>query len=425
MNNHFTRTASLLLVFGLLFGCSSSLPGIYQARMNMDNEQYDKALRTINKEIEANPGNPEGYYLKGNILFELALDQSNPSNRTSFYEDMRSALMQSRDLYSDSASTMRSVKLNNIDDLLRNGWSHEYRAGLAFIQKDSLVGGMTSSEAIAHFNNAITIIPDSLQPYRHKARILYRDGNHEEAINTLTSILKQYQRPSPATLEQLAYLYQKTGNTERAIPLFEEAFKQNAENSNLAHGLVNAYIESGKHQKAVRLLDTLITRFPRVPSYRISYAGELYHLGALHLDTIRTNTQGPSGNNPAADVDSSRLTMINQHWSQAQDYYRNAREQYTIADTLRPKSAEIDYSVAVFYKNMALDHRYILSTLPPSATRSSDSTVNRYLKTAIGHLESAAQLTPENPQYWSQLYQLYSHFGMKEKAREAREKANL
>ncbi len=422
MKNYLARMASLLLAFGLLFGCSSTLPDLYQARMNMDEAQYEEALESINREIDENPSNPEAYYLKGNILFELALNHQNPSDRTPLYEDMREALVQSRDLYRDSSSAIRSVELNNINNLLNNGWTKEYRSGLTYIESDTLTNDITFPEALAHFDNAITLVPDSIQAYRHKARIQYRQGNHNAAINTLRSILEQYERPAPATLEQLAYLYQKTGAFDQAVSLYEEAFRQSEDNTNLVHGLINAYIERGSHQSAVRLLDTLVSRYPGNASYRLTYGGELYQLASAELDTIKSY----AGDTPAPTSKSdSRKQAISTHWQRADTLLQKARRQYAKADSMNPNSPDIDYSAALFYKNLALDYRAVVPILPNDYTSNAKSTVEEHLKMAIHHLEEAVAQNPENPQFWSQLYQLYSHFGMKEKANKARNKANL
>lgn len=92
---------------------------------------------------------------------------------------------------------------------------------------------------------------------------------------------------------------------------------------------------------------------------------------------------------------------------------------------MNPNSPDIDYSAALFYKNLALDYREAAPALPKDFTFDAKSTVDDHLKLAIRHLEEAVDRDPENPQYWSQLYQLYRHFEMEEKAKEARKKANL
>ncbi|PSO70791.1 MAG: hypothetical protein BRC40_12890 [Cyanobacteria bacterium QH_8_48_120] len=63
-----------------------------------DMEQYDKALRFVDKAIEATPKNPELHYLKGQILYQKGKENDNPSTVKQAVEQFDQALAQAEQL---------------------------------------------------------------------------------------------------------------------------------------------------------------------------------------------------------------------------------------------------------------------------------------------------------------------------------------
>jgi tetratricopeptide (TPR) repeat protein len=50
---------------------------------------------------------------------------------------------------------------------------------------------------------------------------------------------------------------------------------------------------------------------------------------------------------------------------------------------------------------------------------------NDLLRKSMTNYEKAAELDPENPEYWKSLFQIYTTLGMDEKAAEAEKKAGM
>jgi tetratricopeptide (TPR) repeat protein len=54
-----------------------------------------------------------------------------------------------------------------------------------------------------------------------------------------------------------------------------------------------------------------------------------------------------------------------------------------------------------------------------------DKQAKDLLRKSMTNYEKAAELDPENPEYWRSLFQIYTTLGMDEKAAEAEKKAGM
>jgi len=406
--------ASLVLAFGLFFGCNSTKSLLNHSDSSLSKSEYQKALDSANQSIRENPDDPDAYYFKGNILYDMAQNRSSVSDRTAIYRDMREALLTARELYKDQKQS--AEKKANIKTLISNSWKQEYNTGLQLLNADSTDTSGKTRLAIAHFDNAMAIKPDTLVNYENKAKAYYRLDNLDMAIQTLEKANQRIAQPQPRNLERLAYLYLENNNFQKAITLYEQAEKGFPKDLNLLHGLTNAYIQTGEHVKAVKLLQQLVHKEPRRPLYRLTMGTELYYLGAAKLDTLKMalDTTEP---HDTLNVEEQKLK------NSADSLLDRADRQLTAADTLDHDNAEISYTTGSFYKNTAGK----LIRLKPNLTGSSLERLNKRIKQnlndALPHLQEAVRLDNDRREYWLSLYQVYEYLGMDQKAKEAREKA--
>jgi len=408
--------AGLMLAFGLFFGCSTSLPPFDQAKNNFAKHDLTNALKSVNKEISAHPDNPDAYYLKGNILFEIARNNTDIADRKPTYHDMRDALTKSRQMYQKKGNSQ--VDVQNINDLLRNGWSNEVHHGLQLMKQDSSVQDIDYQKSIHHFDNAITLIPDSTSAYQYRARAFYKVDKIDSALATLQKIPEQNSRK---VTEQMAYLYLENSDYDQAVKLYEETEFKYPEDINVLHGLTNAYIEREEHNKAVTLLDTLVSRRPNNPTYRLSYGTELYFLGTQKLDSLYESLKEAT-----AEADSVQFSEENERkLADVDTLINHAEQQYLKANALQPYDRDIQYSTGIFYKNAAIKYSGLSPFLSDTLLQQHSNKVQTYLKAAIPYLEKVVKNSPDNKEYWRNLYELYSYFGMTEKAAEAQKKADL
>lgn len=416
MRNVFTRMASLVLAFGLFFGCNSSKSLLNHSDSSLSKSEYQKALDSANQSIRENPDDPDAYYFKGNILYDMAQNRTSVSDRTSIYREMREALMTARKLYKDQKKA--GEKKKNIRTLITNSWKHEYNTGLQLLNADSTGSSGRTELAISHFNNALAIKPDTLVNYENKAKAFYRLDNLDMAIQTLEEANQRIAQPQPRNLERLAYLYLENNNFQKAITLYEQAEKGFPQDMNLLHGLTNAYIQTGRHAKAVKLLNRLTRKDPEQPLYRLTLGTELYYLGSTKLDTLKMalDTTEPH----------DTLNVEEQGLKKAADSLLSRAEQQLIAaDSLEDNNAEIAFTIGSYYKNTAGKLAKLKPNLTGTSREQLDRRIREDLEKALPHLQEATRLDDDRKEYWASLYQVYEYLGMDQKAEKARKKAGI
>ena len=211
-----TRTASALLAFGIFFAlsCSTLNTSTDSASELLQSGEYDRALSTVNDDIQENPDDQSLKILKAEILREMAVEQYAPENREQVYRNLRETV--------DEVSFSTDRYRTETDSLLSSAWRNEQSAGVRLLQQDaSETFDQHFDRVIAHFSNAVTIIPDSIVTYNLMATTYYRHGNLSEAIATLESIEEKGLTRPPETCEKLAYLNLEAGRIEQAVDIYE------------------------------------------------------------------------------------------------------------------------------------------------------------------------------------------------------------
>ena len=407
MANLITRLASLVLAFGLFYGCSVfSSSSTQEPSVPQTKENLEQRLNYLNNQIQVNPRDPTLYFDKGNILNELAHKFEDPEARHTYYTRMRKTLSKADSLYD---ALIDETGKSNIKELLQVTWSNEHNQGVEIMQTDSTLTRESLEEATAHFSNAITIIPDSLISYELKARAHYRNQQSENAIKTLeTAVNEVEQVPSPI-LEQLAFLYLETENPAKAIETYEQADSFSSSDPNVIHGLANAYMLAGRHQRAIYLLRQLVERDPNNALYRQTLGNELYSMGSTVVDSLIT----------------SGINITREDFDYIDSLFTDSEKQLEDARSLNPGNGEFKQNLAFFHQNYATQLKKINKFYSSADSSVIEEEVREHLKSAIKLLEELTDEYPDNRQYWKNLYQAYSYLGMTEKAREARQKSNL
>lgn len=414
--------AGLVLAFGLFFTYSCSTPGgtLNQARKSLSSDNYDDALQAVNNTLSEEPNNAEAYFLKGSILRSKARS-NNPGQRQQLYKQMRESLLQARKLYRQQDSL--SDNLRDINNMLGESWSEEQTQGQNLVNGDSLDNSEPMNLALQHFDNAITILPDTALSYRWKARSLYQLGRVDEAVEALEAAHARMDQPSAKTLEQLAFLYLKNNQTDRALTLYQQAEKDFKGNTNLLRGLANAYIRLDKHQQALPLVEKLVNQNPGDSDYRLTYGSELYALFSQKVDSlINPPVHAATDKDSAASEERPGLTDINK---KLVPLLQRAEFQYQKADSLNGHDIHTAFSTGMFYKNAAARFMQIKPILNEEEQPRIQDRIDDYLNKSIPYLDRAARKGIDNSDYWNQLYEVYKALGMRDEAQQARKKTNL
>ncbi len=406
MIHDFTRIASFVLAFGFFISCSTIQSSTQNSSSsdNLSEKQIQQQINTLDKNIASNPEQADLYFQKGKLLTQLAQKKDAPSNRVSPYSDARTSLDRAADLFNNSTDSV-----DKVSDLLNITWSLEHNQGVKLLQgKDA--NQQDYKEAAAHFNNATVVLPDSAISYTMKARALYKNQQPNKAINTLEDAQRQISNPPTILLEQLAYLYLENNNPEKAIAVYEQAESFSDKNLNLLHGLSNAYINAGEHQKAIELLEQLIENEPQNIIYGQSLATELYFAGKSQLDSTASHLE-------------KGKALESTNYNNADSLFARAGKQFEQVSDANPGNLEIQKRTATFYYNTASQYQKLLPVISDKHRKQLQKKIKEYLSASIPLLETLTEQEPQNKQTWKKLFQAYSILGMEQEAKNA--KANL
>ncbi len=401
MINFITRMAGLVLAFGFFIGCSvfqnSSEQQTAESPDILSEKEFKEYITDVENQISTNP-TADLYFRKGDILIEWAQQQSDPQQRTKFYQQADIALTKSDNLTDSLANSALKDEINQLRQVV---WSSEHNEGVQHLQdaqsKDKY------QRAGVHFSNASAIIPDSSSSYEMATRAFYKANEPQRAITLLEQGQLRLQPPPVQLLESLAFLYMEKGEPQKAAQVYNQALKQVNFSFNLMHGLANAYIESKEHQKAADILRQLIEKQPNTIRYRKLLAKELYRGGEKQIQVVIDDIQ-------------TNKSLNESNFSQAGSLLTMAEEQYSHLIDNHSDDMDLYSEAAQFYQNTAAYYQQLLPHLNNQMKKEISDTINTYLSTSLPLLEQLAEEDQPSQQIWQQLYQTYSYLGMEEEA---------
>lgn len=393
MNYRIARMSSLVLAFGIFFSfsCSNLKNTESNGSSSTDVNSLQEQIREVNREISENPDRSELLVKKINLLYSYSQTIPVPVNRKPIYLNIREI--------ADNYSAQFGNDSEPLNDVLVKAWRTEQTNGIKKLQKDT---SERSEEEIAgivaHFENAITIFPDSLKTYSVLATTHYQHGSLSDAIETLEMAEKRSESETPEVKEKLAYLYLESGNLNEAERRYQQLVENHSENLLFKHGLINVLILSDRHEEAIEHLQELSEEYPTRFNYQESLATELYYLFKK-----RTEQNLQSGENQLSDDQLDELTNL---LDSAHSLFESIQESL-------PTTEEGLFRIATFYKNTSTRLKDL------SANNDFDlftELQNEYMEYSLPLWERLAELNPENMGYISNLHQVYLELGMDEDA---------
>lgn len=399
MSNSKTRRLSSLLAFGVFFiltSCASVNRSAQSTEDALQSAPQEERLREMDEQLRSDPGNTDLKLQKANLLYDMAKSTSRPGQRITYYQNIRDL---ADEILRESG---RETALNS---LLTNAWTFEQSEGVRLLQQsNNNASGNATPNILSHFDNAITVIPDSLVTYSLKATTLYRQGRMGEAIRTLEAAEAGSSESQPDLKEKLAYLYLENGNPEEAIRHYEQLTSDSPDDYHLLHGLSNAYIINRQHEEAVSILRQLTSEYPSRYEYQEALATELYYLFRVEADDLVSR----GGNNSITGQEIDSLLS-------------GLEEISALFDTLEtklPTSEDGILRIATFYKNASQQLSVLSSGLADAADESDkvSDVESDYMQQALPLWEQLAETNPGNMEYMYGLYEVYSALGMTEEA---------
>ncbi|MEX1063555.1 MAG: tetratricopeptide repeat protein [Balneolaceae bacterium] len=407
MNIYLTRIAGLAAAFGFFFisACSTQQYTLDNARETFEGGNHDQALIAVNSLLSESPDNEQLLYFKAYILKNLAADRDQPGSRKHFYTEMKSSLNATADAEDPELTGKR-------DSLIVSTWQYEQDAGINLLeQTDEIQSENILNQAIAHFENALTVNPDSTSAYRLKATAFYRQGDLQKAVETLQKAELTFD-PLPREMEEkLAFLLLEEGHLQQSIMHYQKLRENHPEDVDLQHGLVNAYILDDQHENAIGLLRGLLERDPENYSYHHAAATELF----FYIQNSFSELSSGDFNDQEIE---DRYELLMKDLEEAEKHYQFVKGNHPDAD-------EIMFITAAFYKNTANQLMIVANTQRNNLSDRLHKKARDLLLRSIPAWEAVAERNPENAEIWKSIYQVYSHLDMKEEAAKAQSNANL
>lgn len=252
------------LLVGAL-GCAGSDPYLEGARLDLRNEDYDRALENVETALEANPQNAEAYELKGQILQEQAFNIQDVDQHSELIQQMVEAY--------ERAVELDPEMQDEINQRLRLAYYNEFqRGGQAFNRgrEDEAEYG----SAYQYFRNASLIQPDSTGAYVNQAYSLINAGRTQEAIAPFEQAIERGDADADTYLF-LSDLYTQHDRAAEAVPLLEQANEQYPDNVELQSRLLNAYVLANQMDRAMDRYREQVERNPENALYRYNYGSLL------------------------------------------------------------------------------------------------------------------------------------------------------
>lgn len=382
------------IAFGVFFTISCASSNVNDSGSSQLSESL-QALGDLQNQIEENPADIDLKTEKIKILFEIAQRTPSPALRKPYYQNMYDT---ARDIsyYTDTPS-------RNVTDQINQAWSFEQSQGITLLQQDSTENlDQYFNSIVAHFDNAITVQPDSMMTYSLKATTLYKHGKIEDAIATLETAADVAGNADTEIEEKLAYLYLESGNIEHAVEIYRQLAQTDMSDTNIQNGLVNAYILNEQHQEAVELLRKLTESHPDRYEYQEALATELYYI----FDNESGQWLSNANSSPPETSDIEHLLTILQ-------------EVDSIFNTLQTDllaSERTTERMASFYKNAALTSSRLAEITSGNIHEELRETEIDFYNQALSQWQKLTELQPDNIEYQKNLYQIYLVLNMDEEA---------
>ncbi len=376
----------LILFIGVIFsGYQCSSTELTSAKLYIQQKNYDKAIESLQKEVQKNPQSDEGYYLLGVVLGEKER-----------YAEMI-------DAYNKSLSVSSKFS-ENISSSKKYFWANLFNKGVGFYQKGAKVADKDSmklsfDKSIDAFTSAIRIEPDSADTYKNLAFVYMSAQDYDNAIDPLEKLIEKEQaldgykflseilyskgvekknkydnnRVKSDSIEAMQYF-------DRAISVGEEGRKKYPDDADLLLTLSNSYIAANKIDVAIDAFKAGVAKDPNNQYYRYNY-------GVLLL-----------GKNDFA----------------------GAEEQFKKALEVDPEYYNASYNLAVTYVKWGANINKIADE---KGDLNNKEYKDKYQK-ALPYLEKVVQNKKDDSAMWELLGKVYSVLGMQKDAENAFKKAD-
>ncbi|HKL19172.1 MAG TPA: tetratricopeptide repeat protein, partial [Halalkalibaculum sp.] len=237
---------------------------------------------------------------------------------------------------------------------------------------------------------------------------------------------------------RMAGYYSIAEKPKEAISTLEKGIEQYPENKDLATRLADGYTNAGQTKKAISTIESLIEQEPENPQFHLVLGTQIYKTVLNMSDTLKTNSDKifdlrqemkQAQGDKAAQL-KQQISQLESENTELQERIsslteRATKELNTVLE-YRPNDATAYNTLGIIYQNKAsalFDKRN--RTDDNQMAAKIDAQAKESLKQAMKYYESAAEIDPDNQEYWKNLFSIYTALGMDQKAEEAMQKAGM
>lgn len=437
MFRKFTTYFVITLFIGIIAGCGSSNPYVDDAQSNIKSQNFQAALEAAEQSIENQPNDPLGYYYKAVALGEIAGTQD-ASAREDYYERMNEAFATAKEMASQAEDPPSEVE--RIDAVKNAVWQQEHNKAIEYASDDSVKNTVSNplDVSIAHLDNATTIQPDSVLSWDVKAQVYYMKDDVNGAVKSMEKVMSLKDSTAAEDYARMAGYYSLAEMPEKAITTLEDGLEEFPGNKDLSTRLADAYTNAGETRKAIETIESLIETEPENPQFHLVLGTQIYKTVLQLSDSLKANSdkifdlrqQAQKAQGDEAKQLKQQMQDLSNNNEQLQERIDELTEKATSElETVleyRPNDATAYNTLGIIYQNKAsalFDKRN--RTDDNELAAKIDQQAKDALKQAMEYYENAAEIDPDNQEYWKNLFSIYTALGMDKKAEEAMEKAGM
>jgi tetratricopeptide (TPR) repeat protein len=383
----------ILIITG--FQCSS--PELTSTRLYIQQNNFDAAETSAEKEVANNPKSTEGWFLLGRVKFEKG-----------DFIGMKEAF--------NKANELDATKYqNDIYVMTMNGWVNSYNQGVTFYNEgNDTKSNEAYDKAIQSFRNAIFLQPDSTVSYWNLAATYIAKGEPDKAVEPYTFLADK--KNDVDAIIRLGELHIEKGNNYKVK--FEE---ENAEKIETKTKLES--IDKKLSKETVRRTLGEPDQIKKAEPARAGTAAKqeewIYSKYNLHVffdkDLVDSKKFDPAYN---INIDSTGYKAATKEYDQAIVYLERAYETSTDEDKkqeilniitrLYTINNKLDIAIANYEKLAASDpnnkgYQYNLGVLYLN---------NKNFEGSVARFKKVVEIDPEDANALYNLYVTYNNWAL-------------
>lgn len=436
MKKLLTNLLAAFLFVGILASCETTDPLIEEAQINIFTQNFDSAQAVLDRSIAQNPTKGLPHYYKAFAYAEEARTIQPVSDRKETYRNFRSSIETAEELFAAQTEDV-PTEAEETQDLIYNTWGFEHNMAIEFVNNDSLRATVSNPLDISvdHLENAVIINPDSVLSWNILAQVHGLNEDYESGIEALITAMSLTDNPSSEDYLRLGVYYRQTDQNENAVSILEEGSAAYPDSVALIQNLADAYMQTGQRDQSIEIIEDLIATDPDNAQYRLALGTQLLQITSEMSETISANydqiyvLNTEDNDLTAAEIKSKTdsLTQVNDRITNEMDELTlQAEDQLLRAADLRPDDPAIYNFLGINFQNKAaafFEKRNF--TTDDELSLEYDAQAKAELNKAMEYYEKAAELDPDNTNYWEALSRIYLQLDMQEEAEEAMQKAGM